>query len=394
MPHYKYLIIGGGMTADAAARAILKIDPTSSVGLISAESNPPYNRPPLSKELWKGKPIESIWRKTETLGLDLHLGRQVQSIDPKNKSTIDDQGNVRTFDKLLLSTGVTPRRLPFGGDQINYFRTFQDYQSLRALTETKFRFAVIGGGFIGSETAAALSMVGKDIAIIFPDEAIGMKLFPRDLALFLNDFYQSKGVKVLSQQSVVGLKTNATNLTLQTKSGYGIVVDGVVAGIGTQPNVRLAQASGLEVENGIVVDEFLRTSHPDIFAAGDVASFFNRALGKRMRAEHEDNANTMGNYAGRNMAGESVPYDHLPYFYSDLFELGYEAVGEINSSLETVADWKKPFEEGVIYYLQNEKIRGVLLWNVWGQLEAARKLIAEPGPFNSNNLKARLLGAK
>jgi 3-phenylpropionate/trans-cinnamate dioxygenase ferredoxin reductase component len=382
------------MTADAAARAILKIDPNSAVGLISAEPVPPYNRPPLSKKLWQGKPTESIWRKTETLGVDLHLGRQVQSIDPKIKSTVDDQGTVRTFDKLLLATGGTPRRLPFGGEQINYFRTFQDYQSLRALAETKLRFAVIGGGFIGSEIAAALSMVGKDVAILFPDEAIGMKLFPRDLALFLNDFYQRKGVKVLSQHSVVGFKTNSTNLTLQTKSGYGIVVDGVVAGIGTQPNVHLAQTSGLEVENGIVVDKFLRTSHPDIFAAGDVASFFNPALGKRMRVEHEDNANTMGNYAGRNMAGESVPYDHLPYFYSDLFELGYEAVGEINSRLQMVSDWKKPFEEGVIYYLQNDRVRGVLLWNVWGQLEAARKLIAEPGPFNSNNLKGRLPGAK
>ncbi len=392
MPHYKYLIVGGGMTADAAARAILKIDPNSSVGLISAEFDPPYNRPPLSKKLWTGKPLETIWRKTETLGVDLHLGRKVQTIDPKNKSTVDDQGTIRTFDKLLLATGGTPRRFPFGAEQINYFRTFQDYQSLRALAEKKLRFAVIGGGFIGSEIAAALSIVGRDVAMLFPEEGIGMNLFPRELALFLNDFYRGKGVKVLSQQSVVGLKTNATNLTLQTKSGYGIVVEGVVAGIGTLPNLELAKMAGLEIENGIVVDEFLRTNHPDIYAAGDVASFYNPALGKRMRVEHEDNANTMGNYAGRNMAGESVPYDHLPYFYSDLFELGYEAVGEVNSRLEMVADWKKPFEEGVIYYLQNDRVRGVLLWNVWGQLEAARKLIAEAGPFRAENLKGRLAG--
>jgi NADPH-dependent 2,4-dienoyl-CoA reductase/sulfur reductase-like enzyme len=390
MPHYKYLIVGGGMTADAAARAIRKRDPNGSVGLISAESDPPYNRPPLSKKLWKGKPLESIWRKTETLGVNLHLGRRVQTIDSKNKITVDDQGTIRTFDKLLLATGGIPRRFPFGAEQINYFRTFQDYQSLRALAEKKLRFAVIGGGFIGSEIAAALSMVGREVAMVFPEEGIGMKLFPRDLALFLNEFYQNKGVKVLSQQSVLGLKTNGKDLRLETKSGDDIVVDGVVAGIGTQPNVELAQMAGLEVENGIVVDQFLRTNHPDIYAAGDVAFFYNPTLGKRMRVEHEDNANTMGNYAGRNMAGESVPYDHLPFFYSDLFELGYEAVGEVNSRLEMVEDWKKPFEEGVIYYLQNEKVHGVLLWNVWDQVEAARKLIAEPGPFRADNLKGRL----
>jgi NADPH-dependent 2,4-dienoyl-CoA reductase/sulfur reductase-like enzyme len=390
MPHYNYLIIGGGMTADAAARAIRKRDPNGSVGLISAESDPPYNRPPLSKKLWKGKPLESIWRKTETLGVNLHLGRRVQSINPQNNSTVDDHGIVRTFDKLLLATGGTPRRFPFGAEQINYFRTFQDYQSLRALAEKKLRFAVIGGGFIGSEIAAALSIVARDVTMLFPEEGIGMNLFPRDLALFLNDFYRNKGVKVLSQQAVLGLKTNGTDLTLQTKSGDDIVVDGVVAGIGTQPNVVLAQMAGLEVENGIVVDQFLRTNHPDIYAAGDVASFYNPTLGKRMRVEHEDNANTMGNYAGRNMAGESVPYDHLPFFYSDLFELGYEAVGEVNSRLEMVADWKKPFEEGVIYYLRNDRVCGVLLWNVWDQVEAARQLIAESGPFRADNLKGRL----
>jgi NADPH-dependent 2,4-dienoyl-CoA reductase/sulfur reductase-like enzyme len=164
----------------------------------------------------------------------------------------------------------------------------------------------------------------------------------------------------------------------------------VVAGLGIEPNVELAQAASLKVENGIVVDELLRTSHPDIYAAGDVAAFHNPALGKRIRVEHEDNANTMGRLAGRNMAGQSEPYNHLPSFYSDMFELGYEAVGELDSRLETFADWKQPNKEGVIYYLQNGRVRGVLLWNVWGQVDAARELIAEPGPFRAENLKGRL----
>src|SRR5206468_1153756 len=169
-----------------------------------------------------------------------------------------------------------------------------------------------------------------------------------------------------------------------------ITVDNVVAGLGIQPNIDLAKSAGLKVTDGIVVDEFLRATHPDIYAAGDVAAFLNPALSKRIRVEHEDNANTMGRHAGRNMAGKSEPYNHLPFFYSDLFELGYEAVGELDARLETVADWKTPFREGVIYYLREGRVRGVLLWNVWGQVDAARQLIAEPGPFRPEDLKGKL----
>ena len=138
------------------------------------------------------------------------------------------------------------------------------------------------------------------------------------------------------------------------------------------------------------MDASLRTSHPDIFAAGDVASFANPALGKRLRVEHEDNANTMGQMAGQAMAGQTVSYDHLPSFYSDLFELGYEAVGEVDSRLEVVADWKEPYREGIVYYLGDARVRGVLLWNVWEQVDAARRLIAEPGPLRPEDLKGRL----
>jgi 3-phenylpropionate/trans-cinnamate dioxygenase ferredoxin reductase component len=177
---------------------------------------------------------------------------------------------------------------------------------------------------------------------------------------------------------------------LKTSTDREVVVDGVVAGIGIEPNVDLAKAAGLEVDNGIIVDEFLRTSHPHIYAAGDVAAFYSPALAKRIRVEHEDNANSMGRLAGRNMTGKSEPYHHLPSFYSDLFELGYEAVGEVDSRLETVADWKEPNEEGVIYYVQHGRVRGVLLWNVWEQVEAARRLIAAPGPFIPKDLLGRL----
>ena len=172
-----------------------------------------------------------------------------------------------------------------------------------------------------------------------------------------------------------------------------IEADGVVAGLGIQPNVALAEQAGLAVEDGILVDEHLRTSQEAIYAAGDVANFPNPALGRRLRVEHEDNANTMGAAAGRNMAGAARPYTHLPFFYSDLFDLGYEAVGDLDARLETVADWKEPYREGVVYYLGDGRVRGVLLWNVWEQVDAARRLIAEPGPFRAQDLRGRLPAA-
>jgi NADPH-dependent 2,4-dienoyl-CoA reductase/sulfur reductase-like enzyme len=390
MKNYQYLIIGGGMTAAAAVDGIREVDSTSDIGLISEELDAPYDRPPLSKSLWKGKPLDSIWRKTKNKGVKIHLGRVVKEIFPQQKRVMDSKGNVFTYQKLLLATGGKPRQLPFGDDQIIYFRTLLDYRRLRALSETGQRFAVIGGGFIGSEVAAALAMNGKEVVMIFPEKAIGDRVFPSPLAQFVSDFYRQKGVEILAGEGVVGLEIRGNQYVLKTNTNREIVVDGVVAGVGITPDLELAQSAGLEVENGIIVDEFLRTSHPDIYAAGDVAAFYNPALGKRIRVEHEDNANCMGRLAGRNMAGKSESYHHLPYFYSDMFELGYEAIGELDSRLETFADWKRPNEEGVIYYLQNGRVRGVLLWNVWEQVEAARQLIAEPGPFTAQDLKGRL----
>jgi len=390
MTDYRYLIIGGGMTAAAAADGIREVDSTGTIGLISAEPDSPYNRPPLSKALWKGEPLETIWRKTENKRVEMHLCRIVKEIVPTQKRVVDDEEKVFTYEKLLLATGGKPRRLPFGDGQIIYFRTLPDYRRLRALTETGRRFAVIGGGFIGSEIAAALALNGKEVVMIFPGKDIGDRLFPRALAEFVSNFYRNKGVELLAGEKIIGLEARGNERVLKTSTDRETVADCVVAGVGIEPNVELAQSVGLKMENGIVVDEFLRTSHPDIYAAGDVAAFYSPALGKRIRVEHEDNANSMGRLAGRNMAGKSEPYDHLPFFYSDMFDLGYEAVGEVDSRLETFADWKRPNEEGVIYYLESGRVRGVLLWNVWEQVEAARQLIAEPGPFKVEDLEGRL----
>ncbi len=389
MPHYNYLIVGGGMTADAAVRGIREVDSTGSIGVLTAEPELPYNRPPLSKGLWKGESIDSIWCHTPEAGVAFHRECTVRSLDLPSKTAAADGGVSFSFDKLLLATGGEPRRLSTPSQKILYFRTLADYRKLRSWSQSEERICVLGGGFIGSEIAAALTMSGKRVTLLFAEAGIGGRIFPEELSLFLNGYYRQKGVEVLPRQTVSAAEEQQGLLTIQLGQGH-LSVNALVAGLGISPSVGLAKDARLAVENGIVVDEFLRTAHPDVYAAGDVAAFFQPALGARLRFEHEDNARQMGLAAGRNMAGKEAKYEHIPFFYSDLFDLGYEAVGLLDNRLEVFCDWKEEFRSGVIYYLDRRRVRGVLLWNVWGQVEAARALLAEPGPFQPADLRGRI----
>ncbi len=380
------------MTADAAVRGIRERDERGTIAVLSAEKHPPYDRPPLSKKLWAGKPIDSIWRRTEEAGVELFLQTRVTTGDRMARTVTDDQGSIYGYDKLLLATGGSPRRLPGAPEGVIYFRTLDDYQRLRGLTERKSDFIVIGGGFIGSEIGAALAGAGCQVSMVFPDPGIGARLFPAGLREFLNGYFLDKGVDVLAGEKIRSLVAESERFTLKTESGKTLSADAVVAGIGIEPEVALAKSLGLEIDNGILVDEQLHAAVPDVFAAGDVANVYSPALDMRRRVEHEDNANTMGAMAGRNMAGASEAYTHLPYFYSDLFDLGYEAVGDFGPSAEIVEDWKDPFREGVLYYLEGGRVRGVLLWNTWGQVDAARRLIATTNRYSAASLIGLIRG--
>jgi 3-phenylpropionate/trans-cinnamate dioxygenase ferredoxin reductase component len=393
MKSYKYLIIGGGLAGDGATQGIRELDADGSIGMISMEADPPYMRPNLSKGLWKGRPVEKIWRKTQERGTEIHLNCQVTQLNPAKKSVLDNQGEEYTYEKLLLAMGGSPNHLPFGNGNIIYYRTFQDYKYLRALSEQGEHFVVIGGSFIGSELAAALTIVGKKVTMILREQAISNHIFPSDLAQFLNDYYREKGVEIITGESAASVQKEGNRIIVHTGSGRSFETDGVVAGIGIHPNLDLANASGIKVNNGIHVNEYLETSAPDIYAAGDVANFFHSGLEKRTRVEHEDNAVQMGKVAGRNMAGARDAYTHIPMFYSDLFDLGYEAVGEMSSKMKTISDWQEePFKKGVVYYLEDGRVRGVLLWNVWEKVDEARALMKEPGPFEEKDLKGRIKG--
>ena len=392
MKHYKYLIIGGGMTGDAAVRGIRELDPDGSVGMIGDETDMPYARPPLSKGMWKGRPFEKVWRGTDKLNVEFHLGRHASQLDPAAKRVTDDQGDEYSYDKLLLATGGSANQLPIGKEHIIYYRTLQDYIHLRELSDTHQRFLVIGAGFIGSEIAAALAMQGRQVTMVFRENSIGELVYPPDISKYIDDYFRKKGIELLPKDSMTSIEKKGEVFTVRTESGRELQVDAVVGGIGIRPNVDLANSAGIKVENGIVVDDHQRTSAPEVFAAGDVAMFPHYVLGKSMRVEHEDNALQMGKQAGRNMAGADEAYTHAPYFYSDLFELGYEAIGTLSSKLETYADWQEPFQKGVIYYLDNGRVRGVLLWNVWEKLKDATALLADPGPFKAEQLKGRIKG--
>lgn len=393
--NYDYIIVGGGMTAAAAANGIREADPQGMIGIISNEDQRPYDRPPLTKKLWQGKSEDIIWRKLPTSHLDLVLGCKISALKPDLNQVKDEAGFSYGYKKLLLATGGTPRSLPSAPEGILYFRTFDDYLTVRKWVGKHTRIGIIGGGFIGSEIAAALASNGEQVVMVFPEEGIGARIYPADLAHFVTEYYQQKGVKVHSGMEIQAIEKIDDKFVMRANDGQTEIVDHIIAGIGLRPNIEVAQTGGIiiggpEAGGGILVDDHLRTNQPDIYAAGDVASFYNSDLQKQMRVEHEDNANSMGRIAGLNMGGRETVYKHQPYFYSDLFDLGFEAVGELNPRMEVYADWKEPFKKGVIYYLAGERVRGVLLWNTWDCVPAARALIAEKGPFKPADLKNRL----
>jgi 3-phenylpropionate/trans-cinnamate dioxygenase ferredoxin reductase component len=383
MKSTRYLIVGGGMTGDAAVKGIRERDADGSIVLVSAEQHPPYARPPLTKGLWSGGDEAKIWRGTADAGADLRLGRRIVSLDLDGRRATDDAGDEYTWEKLLLATGGRPRMIS-GTEGVIYYRTLDDYRTVRALVHEGARAVVIGGGFIGSEIAASLTANGCLVTMIFPDAGVSSRVLPAALSAYVTEDYRKRGVEILTDETVEAASAGSVT----TGSGRTIEADIVIAGLGLEPATDLAEAAGLEVDDGIVVDEFGRAAgYEDVFAAGDVANFPVAALGRRLRVEHEDHAKAHGRAVGANMAGANARYDHLPFFYSDMFDLGYEAVGEVDSRLEILERWQEPNRKGIVAYLDEaRRPRGFLYWNVWDHVERGRELIRAGAPIEESAL--------
>ncbi len=381
---YEYVIIGAGLAGASAIGGIREIDGNGPILLMGAEKHLPYDRPPLSKKLWSGKKkVEEIFIKDrkyyEENGVTLLEGRKAVSVDPVGKTVTDEKGGRHSYKKLLIATGGAPRRLPIPGGQtegICYFRTLDDYLAARETSrKTGLAALVIGGGFIGSEIAAALSVNGVKVTMLFPEGHIASRVFPAYLGKAVQEEFIRKGVTVLNEDRPASIEKKRDGFLVRTAGGRALEAGMLIAGIGISPETALAESASLKLEDGIAVNEYLETSAPDIYAAGDNAHFPYIALGKRMRVEHWDNALNQGRQAGRNMAGAHEPYDYMPYFFSDLFEFGYEAVGEVDASLETYADWTEENRKGTVYYLRDGVVRGAMMCGVWGKVEQARELI-------------------
>ncbi|MBO0810729.1 MAG: FAD-dependent oxidoreductase [Microlunatus sp.] len=375
---YDYLIIGGGMVADNAAKAIQETDPNGTVGIISDDGDEPVTRPALTKKLWTDPDftLDQVWLKTvEQTGAQLITGRRVDAIDPAGHR-VTSEGDRVGYRRLLLATGAEPNTLELpAGERVIYFRSFDDYRRLRRLAGSGRRIAVVGGGYIGTELAAALAQNQTQVIMIYPQDLIYADKFPEPLAHRLTDLYAQHDIELWPGTKIIGGSCVDDHVRLTTDSGVTLEVDAVVVGLGVSPRTELAAEAGLVVDDGVVVDEYLVTSDPDILAAGDVASYPDKLLG-RQRVEHVDNANAMGSQAGRNLTGVNEPYDYTPYFYSELFGNRYEAVGSLDASRDLVESWTADHEHGVVGYPDDHGVlSGVLLWNIGDRVDAGRAAI-------------------
>jgi NADPH-dependent 2,4-dienoyl-CoA reductase/sulfur reductase-like enzyme len=394
---YKFVVVGAGLAGVSAVEAIRERDESGGIMLFGSERHLPYHRPPLSKKLWSGeKKISDIFVHDmeffDNNDIDLALGTSIVGLDLSGKTVSDSAGNVFSFEKLLIATGGLARRLVIPGgdlDGVIYFRDLDGYYKARNEAKEGKSAVVIGGGFIGSEMAASLALIKLEVTWIFRGEYPLKRVFPADLARAIQDEYRNRGVRILNDEPK-SIERSGGKLVTTTGSGLRVESDLVIVGIGIEPSVKLVRDAGLGIDDGLLVDERLRTTHPDVYAAGDIARFPYTALGKTMRVEHWDNALNQGKLAGANMAGADEPYTYMPYFFSDLFDFGYEAVGDIDAGLQTFEDWQDEYKKGVIYYLENEKVRGAMLCNVWDKVDAARELIRSGRQATTDDLRGAI----
>ena len=396
----RYCIVGGGYAAAAAIEGIRSRDQTGDILMLSRENHRPYRRPLLTKELLLGTasldrlPLHpDEWYAEQKV--DVRLRHEVIEVDAESRRLWDERGEVIEYGDLLLATGCRPRRLHAEGAEISsvrYFRDLEDYLDLESRLDRVQHLTMVGGGFTSVEMAGALRARGKEITLVVPDEYPLHRLLPRDLGAPLLDYLREMGVETVSGDTLVKIEEANGLVHARTLQGNELDTQLVLVDQGGEPLVDLAEAAGLAIDDGIVVDEYGRSSNPHVWAAGDVAEYPCQALNVIMRVEGSDHAEQHGHTVGANMAGANEPYTHLPLKWFRVGDLQFEGVGELWARLGTEIVWMQPGREGVVFYLRDDVIRGVLLINVPERIEWARGLIRDAHPMTSAE-RATMVGA-
>jgi NADPH-dependent 2,4-dienoyl-CoA reductase/sulfur reductase-like enzyme len=371
MTRSKYIMLGGGMVAGYAAKELASHGLGSGeLRIISADDTLPYERPPLSKGFLSGKDTEEgiLINKPEWYekqGIDINLQTIIDEIDLTKKCLHADSGEVFEYETLLIATGARARKLDCPGNDLPhvfYLRSLSDSRKIRERAANSKQAVVIGGGFIGMEVASVLSQKNIETSLIIREDRVWSRVFTPAMSEFFERYYLSRGVKLLKNESVASLQ-GKDRLDVSLSSGRKISCDMVVAGVGATAVTELFAKSGLAIENGIVVNEYLETNHAGIFAAGDVANYVDKIFDKRRRVEHWDNAVSQGQHWAGIIGGERRPFLHVPYFFSDVFDLSYELWGDSEGATQTIARGDLSSSSFSIWWLKRDRLIAAFVMN-------------------------------
>lgn len=372
MDQSNIVILGGGMVAGYAAKQLVELGlPKGELAILSSDNVVPYERPPLSKSFLAGKDSEDAIKINpeefyKQHGIELRLQCEVAAVDVKRKRLILKNSQEFGFQKLIIATGARPRTLNIPGSKLQnlfYLRSLSDSKSIRKAAEKVKHVVVIGGGFISMEVAAVLAQKGVEVSMVINDDRLFQRLFSPEMSTFFETYYADKGVRLIKSMSVTEFRGDGIVNSVVLRDRPSIPCDLVVAGIGVQPAIEVVAKSGLALGDGILVNEYLQTSHPDVFAAGDVANYQDVLFAKRRRVEHWDNAVSQGQYLARSLSRDRTPFRHVPYFFSDVFDLSYEYWGDSSSDDQVIHRGNLSSSSFSVWWLHQQRVVAAFAMN-------------------------------
>ena len=385
----RFVVVGAGLAAAKAVEALRERGYDGQLVVYGAEPHLPYERPPLSKDqlLGTAEPDQATVHPAEWYDehqVELRLNTPAVALDLAHR-TVGDGSSTERYDRLLIATGSSPRRLPLAdgsGAPVAYLRTLEDSARIKAMLEPGRRIVVIGGGWIGLEVAAAARNADADVTVVETLDLPLLRVLGPEVAAVLARVHQAHGVDLRTGASVTAIEPDGDGAVVRLGDGSSVHADLVLVGIGAGPNVELAEAAGLHTDNGIVVDEHLRTEDPHVFAAGDVASAYHPLLGRHLRVEHWDNAIEQGVAAARNMLGEDHPYDRMPYFFSDQYDVGMEYVGHAGPGDydEVLLRGEPDKAQFTALYVTGDRVLAGMHANDWDAIDPIRALVGSSVP--------------